>query len=163
MQALPKLRTRDADTTSYVADYLTRSVRRASGLILVGKPEIGTCLRWGMHQKRTARKSRSGELCFTVLLNYTVSGAPTHYRTLPPATATKRLVVARLVARVVVLTVFLGKRKSAGLKSLPLRQSFKARKRGGSIHIFFCPGRICGRARLQSRDMARANITDSNS
>jgi len=66
MQALPKLRTRDADTTSYVADYLTRSVRRASGLILVGKPEIGTCLRWGMHQKRTARKSRSGELCFTV-------------------------------------------------------------------------------------------------
>ena len=34
------LRRRDADTTSYVADYLTRSVRRASGLVLVGKPEV---------------------------------------------------------------------------------------------------------------------------
>src|SRR5215472_13725557 len=29
MRALPRLRRRDADTTSYVADYLTRSVRRA--------------------------------------------------------------------------------------------------------------------------------------
>ena len=34
MQALPRLRIRDADTTSYVADYLTRSVRRASGFVL---------------------------------------------------------------------------------------------------------------------------------
>ena len=34
MQALPRLRTREADTTSYVADYLTRSVRRASGFVL---------------------------------------------------------------------------------------------------------------------------------
>jgi hypothetical protein len=39
MQALPRLRRRDADTTSYVADYLTRSVRRASGFVLVGQPE----------------------------------------------------------------------------------------------------------------------------
>jgi len=39
MQALPRLRKRDADTTSYVADYRTRSVRRASGFVLVGKPE----------------------------------------------------------------------------------------------------------------------------
>ena len=41
MQVLPKLRRRDADTTSYVADYLTRSVRRASGFVLVGNPDIG--------------------------------------------------------------------------------------------------------------------------
>ena len=27
------------DTISYVADYLTRSVRRASGLVLVGQPD----------------------------------------------------------------------------------------------------------------------------
>jgi hypothetical protein len=34
MQALPMLRRSEADTTSYVADYLTRSVRRASGFVL---------------------------------------------------------------------------------------------------------------------------------
>jgi len=39
MQALPMQRRRDADTTSYVADYLTRSVRRASSFVLVGDPE----------------------------------------------------------------------------------------------------------------------------
>ena len=38
MQALPRLRRRDADTTSYVADYLTRSVRRASGFVLADNP-----------------------------------------------------------------------------------------------------------------------------
>jgi hypothetical protein len=30
---------RDVNTTSYVADYLTRSVRRTSGFVLVGNPE----------------------------------------------------------------------------------------------------------------------------
>ena len=40
MQGLPRLRRREADTTSYVADYLTRSVRRASGFVLVGKQEV---------------------------------------------------------------------------------------------------------------------------
>src|ERR1019366_1425507 len=39
MQALPMLRRSEVNTTSYVADYLTRSVRRASGFVLVGKPE----------------------------------------------------------------------------------------------------------------------------
>ena len=34
------LRRTDADTTSYVADYLRRSVRRASGFVLVGDWEI---------------------------------------------------------------------------------------------------------------------------
>ena len=38
MQALPRLRRREADTTSYVADYLTRSVRRASGFVLARYP-----------------------------------------------------------------------------------------------------------------------------
>jgi len=37
MQALPKLRRRKADT---LADYLTRSVRRASGFVLAGDTEI---------------------------------------------------------------------------------------------------------------------------
>jgi hypothetical protein len=37
---------------------------------------------------------------------------------------TKRGFVAYLLARVGVLPVFLAKRKSAGLKSLPFRQSF---------------------------------------
>ena len=46
MQALPKLRRRDADTTSYVADYLTRSVRRASGFVLVGNAEVNPRLRF---------------------------------------------------------------------------------------------------------------------
>ena len=40
MQAFPRLRRRGPDTTSYVADYLTRSVRRASGLVLVGYSEV---------------------------------------------------------------------------------------------------------------------------
>jgi len=39
MQALQTLRRREADTTSYVADYLTRSVRRASGFVLVAYTE----------------------------------------------------------------------------------------------------------------------------
>jgi len=39
MQTLRRLRRREADTTSYVADYLTRSVRRASGFVLVANPE----------------------------------------------------------------------------------------------------------------------------
>jgi RNA polymerase primary sigma factor len=39
MQVLPRLRRREANTTSYVSDYLTRSVRRASGLVLVGNLE----------------------------------------------------------------------------------------------------------------------------
>jgi len=43
MQALPRLRTREADTTSYVADYLTRSVRRASGFVLADDPERIAC------------------------------------------------------------------------------------------------------------------------
>jgi hypothetical protein len=34
LQALPGLRRSEANTTSYVADYLTRSVRRASGFVL---------------------------------------------------------------------------------------------------------------------------------
>src|SRR5437899_7240695 len=38
MQALPRLWRREADTTSYVADYLTRSVRRASGFVLADHP-----------------------------------------------------------------------------------------------------------------------------
>src|SRR2546428_13839783 len=38
--ALPRLWRREADTTSYVADYLTRSVRRASGFVLVGHSEV---------------------------------------------------------------------------------------------------------------------------
>ena len=38
MQALPMLRRREADTTSYVSDYLTRSVRRASGFVLAENP-----------------------------------------------------------------------------------------------------------------------------
>jgi hypothetical protein len=41
MQALPTVRRREAGTTSYVADYLTRSVRRASGLVLVGYSYLG--------------------------------------------------------------------------------------------------------------------------
>ena len=36
MWALPRVWRREADTTSCVADYLTRSVRRASGFVLVG-------------------------------------------------------------------------------------------------------------------------------
>jgi len=40
MQALLRLRGRDAETTSYVADYLTRSVRRASGFVLANQPPI---------------------------------------------------------------------------------------------------------------------------
>jgi hypothetical protein len=40
MQALPRLRRREADTTSYVADYLTRSVRRASGFVLADHPGV---------------------------------------------------------------------------------------------------------------------------
>jgi len=35
VQALPRLRRREANSTSYVSDYLTRSVRRASGFVLV--------------------------------------------------------------------------------------------------------------------------------
>ena len=38
MQALPMLRRSAADTTSYVAEYLTRSVRRASGFVLADHP-----------------------------------------------------------------------------------------------------------------------------
>src|SRR5690349_8691625 len=38
MQTLPGPRTREAETTSYVADYLTRSVRRASGFVLADYP-----------------------------------------------------------------------------------------------------------------------------
>jgi hypothetical protein len=34
VQALLRVRRREADTTSYVADYLTRSVRGASGFVL---------------------------------------------------------------------------------------------------------------------------------
>ncbi len=34
------LRRSAADATSYVADYLTRSVRRASGFVLVGYSEV---------------------------------------------------------------------------------------------------------------------------
>jgi len=45
MRALPRLRRRDADTTSYVADYLTRSVRRASGFVLAGNAEVNPRLR----------------------------------------------------------------------------------------------------------------------
>src|SRR3989442_1387367 len=41
MWALARVWRREADTTSCVADYLTRSVRRASGFVLVGKPEVG--------------------------------------------------------------------------------------------------------------------------
>ena len=33
------LRRSEVNTTSYVADYLTRSVRCASGFVLVGQPE----------------------------------------------------------------------------------------------------------------------------
>jgi len=40
VQALPRLRRREANTTSYVSDYLTRSVRRASGFVLVVHPEV---------------------------------------------------------------------------------------------------------------------------
>jgi hypothetical protein len=40
MQALPRLRRRNADTISYVADYLTRSVRRASGFVLADHSPI---------------------------------------------------------------------------------------------------------------------------
>ena len=35
--ALPRVWRREADTTSCVADYLTRSVRRASGFVLVAR------------------------------------------------------------------------------------------------------------------------------
>src|SRR5438876_8545122 len=37
MWALPRVWRREADTTSCVADYLTRSVRRASGFVLVAR------------------------------------------------------------------------------------------------------------------------------
>jgi hypothetical protein len=39
------LRRSEADTTSYVADYLTRSVRRASGFVLVGNAEVNQPVR----------------------------------------------------------------------------------------------------------------------
>jgi len=38
MQTLRTLRRREADTTSSVADYLARSVRRASGFVLARHP-----------------------------------------------------------------------------------------------------------------------------
>jgi hypothetical protein len=40
VQALPRVRRSEADATSYVADYLTRSVRRASGFVLARKSEL---------------------------------------------------------------------------------------------------------------------------
>jgi hypothetical protein len=49
MQVLPRLRRREANTTSYVSDYLTRSVRRASGLVLAGYSEVdleSTGIKW---------------------------------------------------------------------------------------------------------------------
>jgi hypothetical protein len=55
------------------------------------------------------------------LLKVGDSCAANRYQPLPPATVTKRGLVAYLLARVGVLPVFLAKRKSAGLKSLPLR------------------------------------------
>ena len=39
MQTLPRHRRREANTSSDVADYLTRSVRSASGFVLVGHSE----------------------------------------------------------------------------------------------------------------------------
>jgi len=39
MQKFPRHRRREANTTSYVSDYLTRSVRRAIGFVLVAKSE----------------------------------------------------------------------------------------------------------------------------
>src|SRR5438128_2163152 len=53
MQTLPTLRRREADTTSYVADYLTRSVRRASGLVLAGHPGTLAKVAWSRiaHQR----------------------------------------------------------------------------------------------------------------
>jgi hypothetical protein len=38
VQALPRVRRSEADATSYVADYLTRSVRRASDFVLADYP-----------------------------------------------------------------------------------------------------------------------------
>jgi hypothetical protein len=46
MQALPMLRRSEVNTTSYVADYLTRSVRRTSGFVLVGKQEVIRAANW---------------------------------------------------------------------------------------------------------------------
>ena len=46
MQALPTLRRSEADTTSYVADYLTRSVRRAAGFSL--HDELALLVRAGL-------------------------------------------------------------------------------------------------------------------
>jgi len=40
MQTLPRHPKREANTISYVSDYLTRSVRRASGFVPVGNPEV---------------------------------------------------------------------------------------------------------------------------
>jgi len=57
------------------------------------------------------------------LLKVGDSCAANRYQPLPPATVTKRGLVAYLLARVGVLPVFLAKRKSAGLKSLPYSKS----------------------------------------
>ena len=53
------------------------------------------------------------------LLNHAVSGAPTDYRTLLPATVTKRASVAYFLAKIGFLPVSLAKPEVAGLKSLP--------------------------------------------
>src|SRR5260370_11862726 len=57
MQALPRLRRGDANTTSYVADYLTRSVRRATGLVLVGNPEVGNSAANALRCSKTSDSS----------------------------------------------------------------------------------------------------------
>ena len=56
------------------------------------------------------------------LLNYAVSGTPTDYRMLPLATDRDVAPAAYYLAKMVLLPKSLVKRKSAGLKSLPLRQ-----------------------------------------
>jgi hypothetical protein len=56
------------------------------------------------------------------LLDYGILTAPNDYQTLPSATERNPVPIAFLLAKVAVLTISLAKRKSAGLKSLPLRQ-----------------------------------------
>jgi hypothetical protein len=75
------------------------------------------------------------------LLKVGDSCAANRYQPLPPATVTKRGFVAYLLARVGVLPVFLAKRKSAGLKSLPLRQSSRINHIEESYHYRELPNR----------------------
>src|SRR5207245_5274620 len=49
MWALPRVWRREADTTSCVADYLTRSVRRASGFVLADNPLGNPCAKGDNH------------------------------------------------------------------------------------------------------------------